>query len=63
MTHINSNSPGMHKTVLTRKNGVQPSRKAILPPQAYRIVRPTPASDDSSAYCVAVKATLHSPDR
>ena len=49
--------------MLTRKNGVQPSRKAILPPQADRIVRPTPASEDNNAYCVAVNATLHSPDR
>ena len=63
MIHSSSSRPGTQSSVLRTKNGVQPSASASVPPDADKVVRPDRASEDSSAYCVAVKATLHSPDR
>jgi hypothetical protein len=45
--------------VVSRKNRTQPSRSASTPPDDATSVRPTDASDDSSAYWVAVNAGEH----
>src|SRR5580704_2956706 len=45
-----SRSAGIVATVVSRKNGTQPSLSASTPPEDATIVRPTAASDDSSAY-------------
>src|SRR5258708_6242460 len=51
-----SKSAGSVATVVSRKNGTHPRRSASTPPDEATSVRPTAASDDSSAYCVAVNA-------
>src|ERR1700674_1553702 len=58
-----STSAGIVATVVSRKNGTQPSLSASTPPDDATIVRPTAASDDSSAYWVAVNAGEHRSDR
>jgi hypothetical protein len=41
--------PGRHASVVRRKNGVQPSWSARLPPEADRKLAPNPASEVRSA--------------
>src|ERR1700719_3055823 len=45
-----STSAGIVATVVSRKNGTQPSLSASTPPEDATIVRPTAASDESNAY-------------
>src|SRR5690242_14575813 len=61
--HTSSISAGSVTTVVSRKNGTHPIRSASTPPEDAKIVRPTAASDESSAYCVAVKAGEQSSER
>src|ERR1700722_1891047 len=56
-------SAGIVATVVSRKNGTQPSLSASTPPEDATIVRPTAASDESSAYWVAVNAGEHRSER
>src|ERR1700685_266633 len=48
--HSSNSSAGMVATVVSRKNGTQPSLSASTPPDDATIVRPTAASEDRSAY-------------
>ena len=48
--HISSASAEIVATVVSMKNGTQPSLSASTPPEDAITVRPTAASDDSSAY-------------
>ncbi len=45
--------------MLSTKNGIQPSASASAPPEAESTLSPTVASDDNSAYWVAVNSRLH----
>ena len=45
--------------MLSTKNGIQPSASASAPPEAASTLSPTVASDDNSAYWVAVNSRLH----
>src|SRR5204862_7479464 len=63
ISHRRSNSAGAQNSVHTTKNGTQPIASANAPPDADSTLSPTVASDDSSAYCVAVKSRLHKFER
>src|SRR5271170_827255 len=63
MIQASSKRPGTQAAVAITKNGLHPSMSASAPPEADRVVRPIAASEVSSAYWVAVKAMLHSPER
>ena len=49
---------GRAATVVSRKKGVQPSPSASQPAEAPTVRSGTAAREESSAYCVAVKARL-----
>lgn len=63
MIQASSKRPGTQAMVARTKNGLHPSVSASAPPEADKVVRPIAASEVKSAYCVAVKAILHNPDR
>ena len=54
---------GRAAAVVIRKKPGHPSPSAIQPEAAPRVRSGTAASEDSSAYCVAVKARLVRPER
>src|ERR1700740_1910533 len=58
-----SRSAGSVAAVVSRKNGTHPRRSASTPPDDATIARPTAASDESSAYWVAVNAGEHRLER
>src|SRR5271156_2782560 len=58
-----NSSAGIVATVVSRKNGTQPSLSASTPPDDATLVRPTAASEERSAYCVAVNAGEHRSER
>ena len=60
---MSSTRAGTVATVVSRKNGTQPSFSASTPPEEATSVRPTDASEESSAYWVAVKAGEHRLER
>ncbi len=62
MIQASRTRPGRQAAVARAKNGLQPSASASAPPDADNVVRPTAASEVKSAYCVAVKEMLHSPE-
>src|SRR5580658_2604827 len=61
--HIRSASAGSVAIVVKKKKPIQPSFSASTPPDDATSVRPTAASEESSAYCVAVKAGEHRSER
>ncbi len=63
ISHASSINPGRHAAVANAKKGAQPKLSASHPPDVASTVRAVAASADSSAYCVAVKAGLHRPER
>src|SRR5450432_979048 len=57
---ITSSRPGMDDSTVIRKKSAQPTRGTSHAAIGPRNTRPTADSEDSSAYCVAEKRTLHS---
>ena len=59
MIHSRSSRLGAHSAVQARKNGTQPTWSTMKPQEAAKVLSPTVASEDKSAYWVAVNSRLH----
>ena len=58
-TQMNRTMAGSETMLVSRKNRTQPTFSERTPPEDATTVRPSKASEESSAYCVAVKAGEH----